>query len=615
MYYFSLKTVAKSFLELKDKTPNKFWGLLGVLKCIDSDVLKSEITYTVSSEKLSLFLDDVFYLGEDKRDYGHSDWYIKFSKYWLQRVKDNFLAHTPGIYCVIPFLYKNKSFDTKLSYNELLILFSKDYHLSPSQINELFDTNQNFELEYSENQYSPTELLRTIKNDLDNQNLRPSISMEPPYSVIARPGELSRAPFIQTLYAGQQSLECLMMAKFNIEDYYSSGKTHKNNRIIESVSIKYDEYLTAIRTKPFLLLAGISGTGKSRIVRELAYMSCPKLGKLQEDPTTPGNYCMIEVKPNWHDSSELLGYTSGIKNKYIITPFVKFLVKAMRYPEVPFFVCLDEMNLAPVEQYFAEYLSVLETRKMENGSIVSGSLINNDVFNNHESDIFKSLGLETLERIDMADELVQITNIENELKEFGLRLPQNIIVVGTVNMDDTTHQFSRKVIDRAMTIEMNELNFEKMFADEDRMQYTENHLDAALFISESVSANHALELISEDADQLRAKTIEIMQTLDEKLKDTPFRVAYRVQNELVLYYYNLCSAYPDKSFEELFAIAVDSMLKMKVLPRIEGDEDMVKKPLKALEAWTAESGYTTSNPKIKEMLARLDHAHYTSYWP
>lgn len=356
MYYFSLKTIAKSFLELKDKTPNKFWGLLGVLKCIDSDVLKSEVTYTVSSEKLSLFLDDVFYLGEDKRDYGNSDWYIKFSKYWLQRVKDNFLAHTPDIYRVIPFLYKNKSFDTKLSYNELLILFSKDYHLSPSQINELFDTNHNFELEYSESQYSPTELLSTIKNDLDNQTLRPSISMESPYSVVARPGELSRAPFIQTLYAGQQSLECLMMAKFNIEDYYSSGKIQKNNRIIESGSIKYDEYLTAIRTKPFILLAGISGTGKSRIVRELAFMSCPKLGKLHEDPTTPGNFCMIEVKPNWHDSSELLGYTSGIKNKYVITPFVKFLVKAMRYPEVPFFVCLDEMNLAPVEQYFAEYL-------------------------------------------------------------------------------------------------------------------------------------------------------------------------------------------------------------------------------------------------------------------
>lgn len=252
---------------------------------------------------------------------------------------------------------------------------------------------------------------------------------------------------------------------------------------------------------------------------------------------------------------------------------------------------------------------------MEDDSIISGSLINNDVFKNHEAEIFKSLGLETVERSDMADELVQITAIENELKEFGLRLPQNIIVVGTVNMDDTTHQFSRKVIDRAMTIEMNELNFEKMFTDEDRMQYTENNLDATLFISDSVSANHALEIITEDADRLKAKTIEIMQTLDEKLKDTPFRVAYRVQNELVLYFRNLRYINPDKSFDELFAIAVDFMLKMKVLPRIEGDEDMVKKPLKALDVWTTENGYTTSNPKIKEMLVRLDHAHYTSYWP
>ena len=118
--------------------------------------------------------------------------------------------------------------------------------------------------------------------------------------------------------------------------------------------------LSAIRTKPFILLAGISGTGKSRIVRELAFKSCPKY--LQDkDGTTPGNYCMIEVKPNWHDSTELLGYYSNLSFSYQYKKFVKFLVKAMMNPEVPFFVCLDEMNLAPVEQYFAEILSVLET--------------------------------------------------------------------------------------------------------------------------------------------------------------------------------------------------------------------------------------------------------------
>lgn len=400
-----------------------------------------------------------------------------------------------------------------------------------------------------------------------------------------------------------------------IIDFTPNKKKQKSISDIKDLSESQQSYLTAIRTKPFILLAGISGTGKSRLVRELAFMSCPKVGKLGDDDTTPGNYCMIEVKPNWHDSSELLGYISGLQGKYIVTPFVKFLVKAMRYPEVPFFVCLDEMNLAPVEQYFAEYLSVLETRTLKNGRIVSGSLINKDVFINHE-DIFESLGLKNEERTDLADELVKITAIENELKEFGLRLPQNVIVVGTVNMDDTTHQFSRKVIDRAMTFEMNQLDFNTMFEEEDRLVYTDKPLEAALFISDCVSANEALDLIEDDdIDSLKTATITLMQTIDEKLKDTPFRVAYRVQNELVLYYRNLLLTNSGKSFEELFPLAADALLQMKVLPRIEGDEDMVKNPLVALDAWTAEKGYTTSNAKIKEMLLRLNRSHYTSYWP
>jgi hypothetical protein len=373
-------------------------------------------------------------------------------------------------------------------------------------------------------------------------------------------------------------------------------------------------YLTAIRTKPFILLAGISGIGKSRIVRELAFMSCQSLGKLQADNTTPGNYCMIEVKSNWHDSSELLGYASGLQNRYLITPFVKFLVKAMRYPEVPFFVCLDEMNLAPVEQYFAEYLSVLETRKFTGNKIVSGSLISKEVFNKY-TDIFTDLGLKNEERTDLENELVQNVAIETELKAFGLRLPQNVIVVGTVNMDDTTHQFSRKVIDRAMTIEMNHVKFEDMFANDDHLQYTEEPLPSELFISDSVSANQACELMADDAEKLKNQTIETMCALDAKLKDTPFRVAYRVQNELVLYFRNLRFINPDATFEVLFASAVDAIINMKVLPRVEGDEDLVKIPLNELEAWTAENNFSSSNAKIKEMLVRLTRSHYTSYWP
>ena len=85
---------------------------------------------------------------------------------------------------------------------------------------------------------------------------------------------------------------------------------------------------------------------------------------------------MIPVKPNWHDSSDLLGYISRINGeKYITTPFLKFIVKAWRFPVTPFFLCLDEMNLAPVEQYFAEYLSIIETRNSSNGIIETDAIL------------------------------------------------------------------------------------------------------------------------------------------------------------------------------------------------------------------------------------------------
>ncbi len=383
-------------------------------------------------------------------------------------------------------------------------------------------------------------------------------------------------------------------------------KTNGQIPLLKAQRPVFQSCLTAIRTKPFVLLAGISGIGKSRIVRELAFMSCPDKESLQNDETTPGNYCMIEVKPNWHDSSELLGYASGIRGKYIITPFIKFLVKAMRYPEVPFFICLDEMNLAPVEQYFAEYLSVLETRKKNGDRIVSGCLIGKDVFNEY-TDIFSNLGLNKDEDIDK--------NIKKELTEFGLRLPHNLIVVGTVNMDDTTHQFSRKVIDRAMTIEINHVDFKKMFDDKDSLQYTDEPLSGQLFISDSVNANQALKQIPQDSEELKTGAVGIMQEIDEILRDTPFRVAYRVQNELVLYFRNLRFAYPEKSFNDLFVATVDSMINMKVLPRIEGDEDLVEKPLKALEDWSIEHGLSLCESKIREMQGRLSYSHYTSYWP
>ena len=409
------------------------------------------------------------------------------------------------------------------------------------------------------------------------------------------------------------------------------------SQIAESEYVKDNvDYLSAIRTKPFLLLAGISGTGKSRIVKEMAYASCPKEGDLREDKTSPGNYCLVEVKPNWNDSTELLGYETVLDGgNYHLTKFVKFLIKAMQHENVPFFVCLDEMNLAAVEQYFAEFLSILESRKDVDGTIKSEPLIPAAIFNKYDNKLFKELfpSKEKQEKgtsypfVD--DELAPYGNITYKtLREEGLRIPRNLIVVGTVNMDDTTYQFSRKVIDRAMTIEMNEVNLNDMFDIEkpDALNYCEDVVDKSFFFAPFAQSNNALQQMNNDERELLTEKIKttIGQTdadgtttpdsLEAILSKTPFRIAYRVVNELILYFYALRWENKDAEFEELYNKALDNILMMKVLPRIEGNEDLVKAPLAQLATWT-EVAYPKANAKIIEMRERLERSHFTSFWP
>ena len=289
-----------------------------------------------------------------------------------------------------------------------------------------------------------------------------------------------------------------------------------------------DVYLSAIRTKPFLLLAGISGTGKSRIVRELAFKSCPKY--LQDkDGTTPGNYCMIEVKPNWHDSTELLGYYSNLSNGYQFKKFVKFLVKAKLNPNVPFFICLDEMNLAPVEHYFAEILSILETRKhpkkkdsdevdmdvIKTGTIVESQYFKRITWTDKDGALHQKADMSDKDWyeffFDMStmseDEKKQIAKYQYErtLQNEGLTLPDNVIIIGTVNMDDTTHQFSRKVIDRAMTIEMNGGKLSDMYGGSNDLEYlddAEQEKWQKAFVQRYVTADEVLKEHSEVADKI-----------------------------------------------------------------------------------------------------------------
>ena len=437
-------------------------------------------------------------------------------------------------------------------------------------------------------------------------------------------GKLNEEPFVD--YTSPQlkrlcGIDVLIYNRGQKEGNIISAKetnSHNIDILEEVVNIdkyeKYKRYIPAIKTKPFLLLAGISGTGKSRLVKEFAYITCPNKDNLQKDPVSPGNYLLIEVKPNWHDSTELLGYESAITHKYIVTPFVKFLIKALCYSDVPFFLCMDEMNLAPVEQYFAEFLSVLESRKIIDGVIKSEPLIFADIFNNYESQLHADLLKPTDEN---REEYEKFNTVYEILKKEGLRIPSNLIVVGTVNMDETTHQFSRKVIDRAMTIEMNiddsEEPFNKFFTESQELAYLEKPLPKELFLPTAVQAKEVLgKLSNEDRNYLTENTPILLHSLNQALKGTPFKIAYRVQNELILYFYELRNKQKNASSEELLIKAMDAILMFKVLPRIEGDEEMLEIPLKELHRFT--ENYEQAHNKVNEMQQRLK-AHFTSFWP
>jgi len=377
----------------------------------------------------------------------------------------------------------------------------------------------------------------------------------------------------------------------------------------------YTPYLTALRTKPFMLLAGISGTGKSRIVRELAFKSCPEFLR-DADGTTPGNYCMIEVKPNWHDSSELLGYYSHISKEYQYTNFIKFLVKAMMFPDVPFFVCLDEMNLAPVEQYFAEFLSVLETRKKVGDRIHTGALVKPEYFKELQNAEGGDGYIFTQWFPEIKRNIPYNIYTNPTLAQVGLTLPDNVFIIGTVNMDDTTHQFSRKVLDRAMTIEMNGGKLSDMFGQSHNLEYLpeEDIWDVNKFIPEYVTADEVIAVNPDTAEELKTKLPERLEEINEVLKDTPFVVSYRVLNELVIYTGNLLN--DGKSIDEAIDEAVNQIVLMKILPRIEGDEDMfiVKGAAENRLEQLAHLVSGATKAKLEEMNNRLSTG-FTRFWP
>lgn len=228
-----------------------------------------------------------------------------------------------------------------------------------------------------------------------------------------------------------------------------------------------ENFLTLIRTNDLIILAGDSGSGKTNLVQSFA----KAIGGVSK---------IIPVKPNWTSSEDLLGYYNPLEKKYLATPFLEALIEAIQNPEVPYLICLDEMNLARVEYYFADFLSKLEERNEQPTvqlysddesahvlaelkgviSIISGA---QEKFN--KNGIVDFVALMQDEEINTEikrafgfsdkDSLIKYHgDIRRMLSGIlgtpsSITIPANVRIIGAINIDETTHYLSPKILDRA----------------------------------------------------------------------------------------------------------------------------------------------------------------------
>ena len=352
----------------------------------------------------------------------------------------------------------------------------------------------------------------------------------------------------------------------HIKNYIASKGFSYSDNLIEN-------FYLSLKSKPFVILAGTSGTGKTRLVKLFAEAIGAK-------------YYMVPVRPDWSDGSDLFGHYD-LNGNFIEGPVCPAFNAAAASPDNPVFLCLDEMNLARVEYYLSDFLSVIESReKQDDGAIHT-----------------------------------------DPIAHFKEGIPDNLYIVGTVNMDETTFPFSKKVLDRANTIEFSYVDLFPGF-DAFDIEVEPLQLPNAFLATEYL-------VLAADCEKEKDFVIQVcdeLQKVNSILKKANAHVGYRVRDEIVFYMLNNKNAENLLTYEQAF----DNEIMQKILPRIQGSQVAIKDLLIELFKYCmgkysgldTESGnagrqmqtmadsakYPESAKKIAYMMTRYEEDGFTSYW-
>ena len=368
----------------------------------------------------------------------------------------------------------------------------------------------------------------------------------------------------------------------HIETYIEQkGFNFKKSEIIN--------FYLSLKTKPFIILAGISGTGKTQLPRLFA----------EAIGMSKNQVIQIPVRPDWTDASDLIGYTS-LQGNFISKPLTEAIIKAKEDITKPHFFILDEMNLARVEHYFADFLSVIETRfRTKTNEVKTDFLLSKN----------------------------QIKEANNAYLYDAIYWPENLYLIGTVNMDETTYPFSRKVLDRANSIEMNTVELDWIDKQKQKVDKLTDFTNANLK-SEYIGS---VELTTADKQQVE-EALEMLKKINKILEIANLQFAYRVRDEIIFYV-----LYAKKEQLLKQEKAIDFQIMQKILPRVHGSSNRIQKVIISLlnlltnedvatlypdleylekkkKSIIKKSNYPKSTEKLIFMLERFDEDRFTSFW-
>jgi len=321
-------------------------------------------------------------------------------------------------------------------------------------------------------------------------------------------------------------------------------------------------YYLSLKTKPFVILSGISGTGKTKIAQLFASYICQE----DEKDEAEKRVAFVSVRPDWMDNKGLLGYYNILDEKYHSTKVLDLLLEAQDHPEKPYFVILDEMNLAKVEHYFSDFLSVLESRTPDNP---------------------QGEGIQLHSR-----ELAETLN--DRIVPGSLNIPANVFFAGTVNVDESTYMFSPKVLDRANVIEFNEV---------DLVSYAIGHQDkGGLLLRDAEVLSRFYESTGhpfcqkEDYTDLPPDGKICLQNLLAILKEYNLHFGYRVANELSRFVNLAALELADFKLDD----ALDIQILQKILPKLHGTRAKLEAPLGSLTAFCHDQNAPISEEQMEK---------------